>query len=64
MKKIIAKKCVQIYKKGEKQLIIEWRSSKINDIIGDCIGYMLYNISTYENIDAFENQQSVKKIDI
>lgn len=55
MKKIIAKKCVQIYKKGEKQLIIEWRSSKINDIIGDCIGYMLYNISTYENIDAFEN---------
>lgn len=42
---------------------MEWTSSKLNDIVGDCIGYMLYNLSDYENVDIFSEGNKKKEID-
>ena len=61
---LLVRKKIQIYKESEKELIIEWKSSKRNDIIADCLGYMFYNISEYENLDVFESSSSGKKKEI
>lgn len=53
-----------IYKEGEKELIMEWSSSKINDIIGDCIGYMLYNIADYKDIDIFSKNSNKEDVNV
>ena len=52
-KTINIRNSILIRKKSEKELILEWTSSKKNDIIGDCIGYMLYNMAEYEDLDIF-----------
>lgn len=49
-----------IHKENEEHLVMEWTSSKFNDIIGDCIGYMLYNVADYEDIDVFGPENSIK----
>ena len=51
-----------IYKEGENQVIMEWRSSQINDIIGDCIGYMLYNVAEYKDVDIFSKDNETENV--
>jgi len=43
-------------------LILEWQSSERNDIIGDCLSYMLFNVAEYEDVDIFDNIKNEKKI--
>lgn len=54
---------VFIYKPNSKGLILEWEGSERNDIIGDCLSYMLYNMAQYDdsNLDIFENIKREKQ---
>lgn len=51
------RKNIVIYKDSEDELIMQWTSSEVNDIIGDCIGYMLFNIADYEDVDIFSKEK-------
>lgn len=53
---VIVKNLIFIKKDESENLIISWRSSQQADIIGDCLGYMFYNMSFYEEIQQNENQ--------
>lgn len=44
---------VSVSKSGPLELLVEWSSSEKNDIIGDCLGYFMFELEQYDNIDMF-----------
>ena len=49
---VIIRKLIRIHKPSDNKIVLAWRSSQVADVIGDCIGYLLYQISNYPE---FEN---------
>lgn len=52
--RIVVKNAIHIYKINTNEAVVEWTSSELYDIIGDCLAYLLHNIGAYENLDIFE----------
>jgi hypothetical protein len=44
---ILVRDLITVYKDSEDKLVLEWRSSDLANIIGDCLGYMFYNITDF-----------------
>lgn len=44
---------VTISKIASGELVLEWLSGEKSDIIGDCMGYFLYELEQYDDIDMF-----------
>ena len=52
-KKVTINEDVLIYKISKNELVLEWVSSEKNDITGDCVGYFIFELEQYDNIDMF-----------
>ena len=46
---------ISLVKLKNNEVVIEWVSSERNDIIGDCMGYLLYELNQYDDLDMFRH---------
>lgn len=67
LERIGDRECIQVnkeillYQLTSNEIIIEWVSSEKNDIMGDCLGYFLYNLAQFDDIDMFKNDPFISQ---